>query len=118
MRMRSRPEISCSNTVNKRRGQAHQPRQDQQQSDPHEHREKEADPPREFAPRGRQPVDEDRDEDDVVDPEHQFERRQRDERDPGFRTDEKVEHRSGYVRKARQRPTKTQIQDRGETPAI
>ncbi len=92
MRMRSRPEISCLVTV--KSGAVSPTSHDRTSSSPMRMNmaRKRPDPPRELAPRGRQLVDEDRDEDDVVDPEHQFERGQRDERDPGFGTDEEFEH--------------------------
>ena len=53
--------------------------------DAHEHREEQADAPRRLALRGRQLVDQDRDENDVVDAEHELERRQREKRDPDLR---------------------------------
>jgi len=52
--------------------------------------EAQADASRHLAPLRRQPVDQDRDEDDVVDAEHQLERRQHQERDPGLRIEEQL----------------------------
>jgi hypothetical protein len=43
---------------------------------------------------GGQPVDQDRDEDDVVDAQHQLERGEGDERDPGLRIEQQLHARS------------------------
>ena len=67
------------------RREAHQPGEREQQADAHEHGEPEADAPRELAPLRRQAIDQDRDEDDVVDAEHELERSQREESDPRLR---------------------------------
>ena len=92
MRIRSRPEISWPSDREQRRGQPDQPGQHEQEPDAHEHREEQADAPRELAPLGRQLVDQDRDEDDVVDAEHELERGQRGKGDPGFGTAEQLDH--------------------------
>ena len=68
-----------------RRGEAHDPRQHQQQPDAHEHGEEQADAARVLALLALELVDQDRDENDVVDAEHQLERRQREKRDPNLR---------------------------------
>ncbi len=65
-------------------GEAHHPRERQKQADPHQHREGEPDQSRPLALLGRQAGDEDRDEDDVVDAQDDFERRQAQQRRPGF----------------------------------
>ena len=64
------------------RRQADDPRDGQQQRDAHAHREAESDVPGPVAVVGRQALDEDRDEDDVVDAEHDLEHREGDEGDP------------------------------------
>ena len=92
IRIRSRPEISCPSTVNSGVDQADDPGQHQQQADAHEHRHEQAEAAREFAPLLRQLVDQDRDEDDVVDAEHELERGERREGDPGLRVGEQFEH--------------------------
>ena len=65
-----------------RGGQADDPRDGQEQQDPHARREAEADQPRTVALLGRQPLHEHGDEDHVVDAEHDLERRQREQGDP------------------------------------
>ena len=71
-----------------RRGQPDDPGQHQQQPDAHEHRHEQSDAARAVAFGRRQFVDQDRDEDHVVDAEHQFQRGERRERDPGLRVGE------------------------------
>ena len=101
IRIRSRPEISWLTNVEReqRLRQADDPGQDQQQADPHEHRQEQADHARLPLLLGRQLVDQDRDEDDVVDAQHQLERGQRQEGDPGLRVGQEFEHRGGGGRR-------------------
>ena len=75
-----------------RLGQPHDPGQRQQQQDARAHRERQAEPARKVAPFGRQPADQDRDEDDVVDAEHDLECGQRGQGDPGVGIGDPVEH--------------------------
>jgi len=77
-------------------GEPDNPRERDQQSDAHEHREKQAEAARQFPVLPRQLVDEDRNEDDVVDAEHQFQRGERGERDPGLRVEEQFHQRRFY----------------------
>ena len=65
-------------------GQADDPGDRQQQQDPHPHRQTQADVPRLIALGRRQALHEDRDEDDVVDAEHDLEHGQRQQGDPGL----------------------------------
>ncbi len=82
MRIRSRHDSSLPGDRDDRRGQPGDPRDRQQEQDAHPHREAEADDPGAVALVVRQPLDEDRDEDDVVDAEHDLEHRQRQQGDP------------------------------------
>ena len=82
IRIRSRHENSMPAIGEHRRGQPDDPRDREQQQDAHHHREAEADDPGAVALLRRQPLDEDRDEDDVVDAEHDLEHRQGQQGDP------------------------------------
>ena len=81
MRIRSRHENSWPAIVNAGCGQADDPRDGQQQQDAHAHRQAQADVAGSVALVGRQPGDEDRDEDDVVDAEDDLQQGQRQEGD-------------------------------------
>ena len=63
-------------------GQAHDPGQRQQQQDARAHRQQQSETPRIVTLLHRQAVGQDRDKDDVVDPQHDLERRQGNEGDP------------------------------------
>ena len=93
-RMMSRPENSCRRSQNQRLGQPRQPHDGEQQRDAREHRQREAGDARRLAPLRRQPAHQDGDEDDVVDAEHDLERRQRDERYPRLRIGQQLHHRA------------------------
>ena len=67
-------------------GQLHDPDQGQQQADSHEHGEPEAQQPAAGTLRFGQPAGQYRNENDVVDPEHDLEDRKRQKRHPHFRT--------------------------------
>ena len=84
MRMRSRARELVLADREHRRREPDDPRDRQQQQDPHAHREPEADRPRPVPLRGGQALDEDRDEDDVVDPQHDLEEREGEQGDPGL----------------------------------
>jgi hypothetical protein len=83
-----------------RRGQADDPRDGQQQQDAHAHREPQADVAGAVALARRQLADEDRDEDDVVDAEHDLEHRQRQQGDPGLGVRQQVHAVQGTGRNA------------------
>ena len=74
------------------RGGADDPGQHQQQGNAHEHGEEQAQAPRHLPTLGRQPVHEDGDEDDVVDPQHELQGREREEGYPGFGLNQKFKH--------------------------
>lgn len=67
--------------------QTHHPGQREQQCQARKHREGQAEPPGLVALLGRQPADQDRNEDDVVDAENDLERRQHREGDPDVRVE-------------------------------
>ena len=75
-----------------RRHQSDDPGQHQQQADAHEHRHEKPEAPRKLALFLRQLVHQDRDEDDVVDAQHQFEQGQRGKGDPGLGVGQKFNH--------------------------
>jgi hypothetical protein len=75
-----------------RRRQAHHPRDREQQADAHDQREPEPQPPGERLLLARELVGEDRQEDDVVDPEDDLHRGEREEADQGLGLEE-IEHR-------------------------
>ncbi len=86
---RDQDQIAAGNLLTedgeKRLDQPADPGEQEQEPDAHEHGEGEADPSRELAARLGQLVHEDRDENDIVDAEHELERRQREKSDPGLR---------------------------------
>ena len=63
-----------------------------QQRNARQHRKEEADDARAFLPPRRQPADQERDENDVVDAENDLERREDNEREPSLRIGEKPQH--------------------------
>ncbi len=71
-------------------GHADDVRQHQQQADAHEHRQEQPHLAGEFTLLFRQLVNNDRDEDDVVDTQYQFQRGQGEKSDPDFRIEEEV----------------------------
>jgi hypothetical protein len=80
--------------VNKGSTRPDDPGQHQQQADAHEHGHEQTQAAREFAPLGWQLVHQDRDEDDVVDAQHQLERGERGKGDPGLGVGQQF-HRGG-----------------------
>jgi hypothetical protein len=87
-----------------RLGQPHDPGERQQQQDARQHRQQQPQPPCQRAARLGKAPDQDRDEDDVVDAEHDLQRRQGRERDPGVGVGEPVEHRITSRRRPAGRP--------------
>jgi len=85
-----------------RRGQRHQPRDDGQQPQPHEEREAQADEPCLVALARRQLLREDRDEDEVVDAQHDLQDDQRQETEPDGRVGEQLDH--DWRKEVRKRP--------------
>ena len=75
-----------------RLGQADQPHQQAEQEDAENEREREPDLPRALRLRLGNASDDNRQEDDVVDAEHDLERRQRQQRRPCFRTGQEFDH--------------------------
>src|SRR5262245_7980802 len=69
-----------------------EPDDGEEQRDARDHRERKPADARRVALLRRQPPDENRDEDDVVDAENDLEQRQRDECDPGLWVGEQLEH--------------------------
>ena len=92
------PGHAESREGDERLGEAREPDDREQQRDPREHREREAADPRRLLALGRQPPDQDRDEDDVVDAEDDLQRRQRQECDPGARLGQQRQHDGGPLR--------------------
>src|SRR5581483_5625919 len=77
-------------------GQACDPGEDQEQPDAHEHGHEQPGLARDLTPLLGELVDQYRDEDDVVDAQHELERGEGRERDPGLRVGEDVDHRDFF----------------------
>jgi len=84
------PRDSLVKDAEQRLGEPHEPGERRQEPDAHHHGKQQPEPPDGLSPRRRQLVGEDRDEDDVVDAEHQLERDQRQECEPGLRIAQKL----------------------------
>jgi hypothetical protein len=81
-----------SRDLEQRRSQADDPADREQQEDPHDHGGAQADDSRAVLLFGRQLPGEDADEDDVVDPEHDLQDRERQEGDPDLGSGKGFEH--------------------------
>src|SRR5262249_44879652 len=79
-----------------RRGKAEQRGERKQERDPEDKRERQADAAGGFAAPGIKARDQDRDEYDIVDAEHDFERGQAQQRRPGVKAGQEVPHRLHY----------------------
>src|SRR5690625_3944056 len=83
------PRESMAEDLEDRIGQRHYPGDDRQQQKPEQKRAAQPDDPGAVPMLARQPVRQDRDEDEIVDPEDDLEHDQRDKRGPGLGAEQK-----------------------------
>ena len=100
-----------SENVEKGIGEIGDPVDGQQEGDAHEHRQRESDNARLIALIHGQAIGQDRDENDIVDAEHDFERGQCQQRDPDIRVCQQIQFPSPLSERQRRRGYAPQVEE-------